>query len=395
MKFTDLPLDDALLEAIAHMGFENATPIQEFAIPKILENKDIIACAQTGTGKTAAFILPILNKLVGKEDSSIDTLIVVPTRELAVQIEQEIQGLSYFVSVGSAAIYGGGDGKDWEIQKDALKNGRDIIVATPGKLISHLAMGYVNFSKVKHLVLDEADKMLDMGFLDDLEKIISYLPKKHQTLLFSATMAPKIRTLSSKILVSPEEITLSISKPAAGVSQHLYLTFDNQKIAVLKHIIEAKPDYNSIIIFTSSKIKVSEIVQGLRKNGLKAQGISSNLEQDQREEVLRGFRSKRIRILVATDVMSRGIDIKEINMVINYDAPHDAEDYVHRIGRTARANTKGDAYTLINEKDMQKMQRIEKLIEMEIPRMQLPEELGEGPVWKVNTFKKRKPFKKK
>jgi superfamily II DNA/RNA helicase len=395
MKFTDLPLDDALLEAIAHMGFENATPIQEFAIPKILENKDIIACAQTGTGKTAAFILPILNKLVGKEDSSIDTLIVVPTRELAVQIEQEIQGLSYFVSVGSAAIYGGGDGKDWEIQKDALKNGRDIIVATPGKLISHLAMGYVNFSKVKHLVLDEADKMLDMGFLDDLEKIISYLPKKHQTLLFSATMAPKIRTLSSKILVNPEEITLSISKPAAGVSQHLYLTFDNQKIAVLKHIIEAKPDYNSIIIFTSSKIKVSEIVQGLRKNGLKAQGISSNLEQDQREEVLRGFRSKRIRILVATDVMSRGIDIKEINMVINYDAPHDAEDYVHRIGRTARANTKGDAYTLINEKDMQKMQRIEKLIEMEIPRMQLPEELGEGPVWKVNTFKKRKPFKKK
>lgn len=395
MRFTDLPLDDALLEAIAHMGFENATPIQEFAIPKILNNKDIIACAQTGTGKTAAFILPILNKLIGKEDSSIDTLIVVPTRELAIQIEQEIQGLSYFVSVGSAAIYGGGDGKDWEIQKDALKNGRDIIVATPGKLISHLAMGYVDFSKVKHLVLDEADKMLDMGFLDDLEKIISYLPKKHQTLLFSATMAPKIRTLSAKILVNPEEITLSISKPAAGVSQHLYLTFDNQKIAVLKHIIEAKPDYNSIIIFTSSKIKVSEIVQGLRRNGLKAQGISSNLEQDQREEVLRGFRSKRIRILVATDVMSRGIDIKEINMVINYDAPHDAEDYVHRIGRTARANTKGDAYTLINEKDMQKMQRIEKLIEMEIPRMQLPEELGEGPVWKVNTFKKRKPFKKK
>jgi len=396
MKFTDLQLDESLLEAIAHMGFENATPIQEFAIPKILDNKDIIACAQTGTGKTAAFILPILNKLVGKEDMSIDTLIVVPTRELAVQIEQEIQGLSYFVSVGSAAIYGGGDGKDWETQKDALKNGRDIIVATPGKLISHLSMGYVDFSKVKHLVLDEADKMLDMGFLDDLEKIISYLPKKHQTLLFSATMAPKIRTLSAKILNNPEEITLSISKPAAGVSQHLYLTFDNQKIAVLKHIIEAKPDYNSIIIFTSSKVKVSEIVQGLRKNGLKAQGISSNLEQDQREEVLRGFRSKRIRILVATDVMSRGIDIKEINMVINYDAPHDAEDYVHRIGRTARANTKGDAYTLINDKDMQKMQRIEKLIEMEIPRIALPVELGEGPIWKTSSnFKKKKPFKKK
>ena len=396
MKFTELNLNESLLEAISHMGFENATPIQEFAIPKILDNKDIIACAQTGTGKTAAFILPILNKLVGKEDCTIDTLIIVPTRELAVQIEQEIQGLSYFVSVGSQAIYGGGDGKDWEVQKDALKNGTDIIVATPGKLLSHLSMGYVNFKHVKHLVLDEADKMLDMGFVDDLEKIISYLPKEHQTLLFSATMAPKIRALASKILKNPEEITLSISKPAPGVSQNLYLTFDNQKLPVIKHILEQRPEYSSIIIFTSSKSKVSEIVQGLRKNGFKSQGISSNLTQLEREEVLRGFRSKRIRILVATDVMSRGIDIKEINMVINYDAPHDAEDYVHRIGRTARANTKGEAYTLINEKDMPKMQRIEKLIEAEIPRQTLPDELGEGPIWKNNTqFKKKRKFKPK
>lgn len=398
MKFTELNLNEHLLEAISHMGFENATPIQEFAIPKILENKDIIACAQTGTGKTAAFILPILNKLTGKEDLNIDTLIIVPTRELAIQIEQEIQGLSYFVSVGSQAVYGGGDGKDWDIQKDALKNGTDIIVATPGKLLSHLNMGYVNFKHVKHLILDEADKMLDMGFLDDLEKIISFLPKKRQTLLFSATMAPKIRTLAGKILNQPEEITLSISKPAEGVSQNLYLTFDNQKIPVIKHILDAKPEYTSIIIFTSSKSKVSEIVQGLRKNGFKSQGISSNLTQQEREEVLRGFRSKRIRILVATDVMSRGIDIKEINMVINYDAPHDAEDYVHRIGRTARANTKGEAYTLINEKDMQKMQRIEKLIEAEIPRQTLPEELGAGPIWKTSSqsnFKKKRKFKPK
>lgn len=398
MKFTELDLNEHLLEAISHMGFENATPIQEFAIPKILENKDIIACAQTGTGKTAAFILPILNKLTGKEDSNIDTLIIVPTRELAVQIEQEIQGLSYFVSVGSQAIYGGGDGKDWDIQKEALKNGTDIIVATPGKLLSHLNMGYVNFKHVKHLILDEADKMLDMGFSDDLEKIISFLPKKRQTLLFSATMAPKIRALAGKILNHPEEITLSISKPAEGVSQNLYLTYDNQKIPVIKHILDAKPEYNSIIIFTSSKSKVSEIVQGLRKNGFKSQGISSNLTQQEREEVLRGFRSKRIRILVATDVMSRGIDIKEINMVINYDAPHDAEDYVHRIGRTARANTKGEAYTLVNEKDMHKMQRIEKLIEAEIPRQIVPEELGEGPIWKIASkpkFKKKRKFKPK
>jgi superfamily II DNA/RNA helicase len=237
-----------------------------------------------------------------------------------------------------------------------------------------------------------------MGFLDDLEKIISFLPKNHQTLLFSATMAPKIRTLAAKILKDPEEITLSISKPAPGVSQNLYLTFDNQKIPVIKHILDQRPEYTSIIIFTSSKSKVSEIVQGLRKLGFKSQGISSNLTQTEREEVLRGFRSKRIRILVATDVMSRGIDIKEINMVINYDAPHDAEDYVHRIGRTARANTKGEAYTLINEKDMQKMQRIEKLIEAEIPRQILPEELGVGPIWKTGTnttFKKKRKFKPK
>ena len=392
MKFTELHLHESVLEAISYMGFENATPIQEKAIPTILQNNDLIACAQTGTGKTAAFILPILNKLVGKEDSTIDTLIIVPTRELAIQIEHEIQGLSYFVSVGSQAVYGGTDGKDWDIQKEALKNGTDIIVATPGKLLSHLRMGYVNFKHVKHLVLDEADKMLDMGFTDDLEQIFSFLPKTKQTLLFSATMAPKIKILATKILNNPKEITLSISKPAAGVSQHLYLTFDNQKIPVIKHILESRPEYTSIIIFTSSKNKVSEIVQGLRKAGFKSQGISSNLSQNEREEVLIGFRSKRLRILVATDVMSRGIDIKEINMVINFDAPHDAEDYVHRIGRTARANTKGEAYTLINEKDMFRMQNIEKLIEAEIPRCTLPENLGVGPEWKISQpgFKKKK-----
>lgn len=398
MKFSELDLHEDVLEAISQMGFQQPTPIQEFAIPKIIEGKDIIACAQTGTGKTAAFILPILHKLVGKEDTTIDTLIIVPTRELAIQIEHEIQGLSYFISVGSQAIYGGGDGKDWDIQKDALKNGTDIIVATPGKLISHLSMGYVDFKHVKHLILDEADKMLDMGFSDDIEKIVSRLPKKIQTLLFSATMPPKIRTLASKLLKNPDEITLSISKPAAGVSQNVYLTFDNQKIGAVKHILEQKKDYSSIIIFTSSKSMVNEIVFQLKKNGFPAKGISSNLEQSEREEVLSQFRSKKTRILVATDVMSRGIDIKEINMVINFDAPHDAEDYVHRIGRTARANTKGEAYTLINEKDMRRMQKIEKLIEAEIPKLILPEELGAQPEWRIaQNFnqKKKKKFKPK
>lgn len=388
MKFNELGLNDLVLEAIDHMGFENATPIQQFAIPEVIANHDLLACAQTGTGKTAAFILPILHKLTGKEDSSINTLILVPTRELAIQIEQEIQGLSYFVSVGSTTIYGGGDGAKWEEQKNALVEGTDIIVATPGKLLSHMMQGYVDFSQLEHLVLDEADKMLDMGFSDDIERIISHLPKKRQTLLFSATMPTKIKNLASKILIHPKEIALSISKPAAGVAQNVIGCFDEQKNKVLDFILKKRPDYDSIIIFTSSKSKVHEIVYALKKAGYKnTQGVSSNLEQEAREEVLRGFRSKRTRILVATDVMSRGIDIKEINMVINYDAPRDAEDYVHRIGRTARANTKGEAYTLINPKDMPKLARIERLIEMEIQRIPLPEEFGLAPEWVVSGAK--------
>lgn len=381
MKFTELNLNESVLEAISYMGFENTTPIQEKAIPVILNNRDLIACAQTGTGKTGAFVLPILNKLVGKEDNNIDTLIVVPTRELAVQIEQQIQGLSYFLSVGSKSVYGGGTGKDFDQEKDALQNGTDIIVATPGKLLSHLKMGYVNFKHVKHLILDEADRMLDMGFIDDLTKIISYLPKKHQTLLFSATMAPSITKLAETILTNPEKISLSIAKPASGVKQSVYLAHDDQKVKVLAHIIKERKEYDSIIVFTSTKSKVSEIVRSLGRTGLPAKGISSNLEQAQREEVLRGFRSKRIRILVATDVMSRGIDIKEINMVVNYDVPHDAADYVHRVGRTARANTKGEAFTLVNSKDMFRFRKIEELIEASIPKMHPPEEIGNGPEW--------------
>lgn len=398
MKFTELNLEEGLLEAISYMGFENATPIQQQAIPLILENRDLIACAQTGTGKTGAFVLPILNKLVGNTKTETNTLIIVPTRELAIQIEQQIQGLSYFVSVSSLAVYGGGGGKDWQMEKDALEQGTDIIVATPGKLLSHLKLGYVKFDKVQHLVLDEADRMLDMGFIDDLKNIISYLPEKHQTLMFSATMANNIRQLANKILTNPAEISLSISKPAAGVDQKVYLTHDDQKVKVVAHLLAERKDYDSIIVFTSTKSKVSEIVKSLRKSGFPAQGISSNLEQDMREEVLRGFRSKRIRILVATDVMSRGIDIKEINMVINYDVPHDAEDYVHRVGRTARANTKGEAVTLVNEKDMSRMRKIEELIESSVTKLNPPEEFGEGPVWREkspHSGGNKRPFHKK
>jgi superfamily II DNA/RNA helicase len=253
----------------------------------------------------------------------------------------------------------------------------------------------VDFSKVKHLVLDEADKMLDMGFADDLVTIISNLPEARQTLMFSATMPNKIRDLAKRILKDPEEITLSISKPAAGVKQLVYLTFDNQKAPLIKQILDERPEYTSIIIFTSSKLKVNEIVHSLRKNGFKAQGVSSNLDQEQREEILRGFRSKRIRIVVATDVMSRGIDIKEINLVINYDTPFDAEDYVHRVGRTARANTKGEAITLVNEKDMRKLAQIQRLIEADITQVPLPEDLGAGPEFSIQSKPKSKPFHKK
>jgi len=382
MKFTEFGLDEQLIEAISYMGFETATPVQELAIPVVLGGRDLIACAQTGTGKTAAFVLPILNKLAGREETSVNTLVIVPTRELAVQIEQQVQGLSYFVSVGSKAIYGGGDGKDFGDQKIALTEGTDIIVATPGKLISHLNLGYVKFDDIEHLVLDEADRMLDMGFFDDIQKIISFLPKKRQTLMFSATMPGDIRKLAKKILTNPEEITLQVSKPVESVIQSAYLIYDAQKNAILKHILDERKEYESIIIFSSTKSKVGEIVKSLKQAGYPSTGISSNLIQADREEVLQGFRARRIRILVATDVMSRGIDVKEINMVINYDTPNDPEDYVHRIGRTARANLKGEAVTLVNEKDFYKLKRIEQLIENSVPKLELPKEIGEGPKWK-------------
>ena len=398
MKFTELKLGEQLLEAISYMGFETAMPIQEKVIPIILENKDLIACSQTGSGKTAAYVLPILNKLIGKKEINVNTLIIVPTRELAIQIEQQIQGLSYFVSAGSIAVYGGGDGGDWELQKGALKNGTDIIIATPGRLLSHLKLGYVNFKNIKHLILDEADRMLDMGFIDDIDSIISFLPKKHQTLMFSATMPKSIRQLAHKILYKPVEISLSISKPVESVDQKAYLIFEEQKVKVIKHLLVERKHYDSIIIFTSTKKKVSDIVSSLNRYGFPSQGISSNLDQEKREEVLMGFRSKRIRILVATDVMSRGIDVKEINMVINYDVPHDTEDYVHRIGRTARVNAKGEAITLVTQKEMYKLREIEQLIEASIPKIQPPGEIGTVPKWKEvkpKSKNKRRFYKRK
>ncbi len=398
MKFTELKLDEQLLEAISYMGFETVMPIQEKVIPIILENRDLIACSQTGSGKTAAFVLPILNKLIGKKEISIDTLIITPTRELAVQIEQQIQGFSYFVSAGSIAVYGGGDGSDFETEKNALKNGCDIIIATPGRLMSHLKLGYVNFKNIKHFILDEADRMLDMGFVDDIHNIITHLPKKHQTLMFSATMPNSIRRLAREILHKPAEISIAISKPVKTVDQKAYIIFEEQKLKVLKHLLAERKHYDSIIIFTATKVKVSDIVSSLNKFGFPARGISSNLDQDKREKVLLEFSSKQIRILVATDVMSRGIDIKEINMVINYDVPHDAEDYVHRIGRTARVNTRGEAITLVSQKEMYMLRKIEQLIEASVPKLQPPGDIGKGPKWREGASRpnnQRRYYKKR
>lgn len=392
MTFEELGLNPEILEAIEYMGFEKATEIQERAIPLILQNKDLLGSAQTGTGKTAAFILPVLHQMIENKKEGLNTLVIVPTRELAKQIDQQIQGFSYFIPVSSQTIYGGGS-SDWDAQKKALKGGVDIVVATPGKFISHLNMGYVQLDNLEHLILDEADRMLDMGFVDDIMKIISYLPKNRQTLMFSATMPSKIKKLAEQILNDPEEITLALSKPAEGVLQGAYLVHSTQKMNLINHLITDKPDYASILIFSSTKKNVLEIVRSLKAKGFDAEGISSDYDQSQREEVLSKFRAKRIRILVATDVLSRGIDVKDINLVINFDVPTNAEDYVHRVGRTARAKTTGVALTFINERDMSDFADIEKLIERQVLKLPLPKGFDKGPEWKVQkrgSFKGRK-----
>jgi ATP-dependent RNA helicase RhlE len=395
MNFEEFGLNEKLIEAISFMGFEKATPIQEAAIPEIMKGRDLIASAQTGTGKTAAFLLPILHKLSGKETHDVNTLIIVPTRELALQIDQQIHGFAYFHTVNSISIYGGGGSADWEQEKKSLTGGADIIVATPGKLIAHLNLGYVKFDTLEHLVLDEADRMLDIGFYDDIMKIVSYLPKKRQTLMFSATMPPKIRELASKILTDPFLITSELTKPPEGVLQAAYLAFEAQKTPLINSLIANKPECKTILIFTSTKSKVGQIVRALKGKGYGVEGISSDFEQHEREEVLLRFRSRQTRVLVATDVMSRGIDIKDIDLVINYDVPHDAEDYVHRVGRTARAEATGIALTMVNPDDMDKFHRIENLIGSIVYKIPIPPELGEGPKWELGKFRGKTGFRGK
>ena len=370
------------------MGFEKPTPIQEQAIPVILSNRDLIACAQTGTGKTAAFLLPVINKIIRTHEHSVNTLVIVPTRELAIQIDEAMQGFGYFTPVTSIAVYGGSDGISYEQEKRALTQGANIIIATPGRLISHLNMGYVKFDSVKHLILDEADRMLDMGFSDALNKIISYLPKERQTLLFSATMPEQIRSLAKKIMREPEQINIAISKPAAGVLQGAYVLYNEQKNRLLKHLLTGK-NIQSIIIFCSRKENAKILARELKQANFNAAAMHSDLEQDQRNELMRQFKNRNLQILVATDIVSRGIDIDSIGLVINYDVPNDAEDYVHRVGRTARAEQTGVALTLINTEDQRKFKRIEELIESEIKKLPVPKEFGEVPEYDPRKYSEK------
>lgn len=403
MTFEELGLHADLLEGLGHMNFLEATPIQVQAIPLILEGRDLIACAQTGTGKTGAYILPTLHKLATMGGKGTRCLIICPTRELALQIDRQIMGFGYFIGIHSIAIYGGGDGSEWDQQKKALTSGADIIVATPGKLISHLNMGYVDFSNITHFILDEADRMMDMGFREDILMIAAKLPKKRQNLMFSATMPDKIRNLIKDLMEDPAQINLALSKPAEGVLQAAYLVRDEHKNDLIVNLIREKSYLRKIIVFTSTKKKVGAIIRSLKEAGFKVGGISSDFDQSQREEVLQQFNAGLINILVGTDVISRGIDIKDINLVINYDVPPHAEDYVHRVGRTARADTTGVAITLINEKDMASFADIEKLIEKEIYKLNLPKEIGISSEWRVRTFShhgnphsgKKKHFKKR
>lgn len=392
MEFKNFGFSPALMEGLEAMNFRMPTPVQNEAIPLILKGRDLIASAQTGTGKTAAFLLPLLELNLRENPQHINTLIIVPTRELGLQIDQALQGFSYFIDLSSMAIYGGGDGIGFEQQMRALKQGCDIVIATPGKLLSHLNMGYVNLQSVKHLVLDEVDRMLDMGFIDDISKIIKFLPEKRQTLFFSATMPPRIRQLALKLLKEPAEINIAISKPAEGILQQAYNVYDNQKLPLLEQLFrEQNP--RSAILFAGRKEKVKEVERALRKLHLNVAAIHSDLDQTRREEVLLGFRNRKISILVATDIVSRGIDVEGIELVVNYDVPPDPEDYVHRIGRTARAESKGHAITLINEQDQKKFGRIEKLIEREVEKIPLPGGFEPGPLYEPE--KKRAPFQGK
>lgn len=372
--FEDLALSDDVLDALYDMRFEKCTPVQAKCIPPILEGRDVLGVAQTGTGKTAAYLLPLLTLLAREEHpaDAVNCLVISPTRELARQIDQALQGFSYYTNTNAVAVYGGNDGIRYEQERRSLQAGADFVLATPGRLITHLSLGTLDLSRTTHLVLDEADRMLDMGFAEDILSIVKQMPKERQTILFSATMPPKIAELARTVMNEPVEIEIAVSRPADNIRQGLYICHETDKAAVLGHIFEANPP-ERVILFCSSKQKVKELSIVLQRKGFNARAMHSDLQQAERDEVTQLFRARQIDLLVATDIVARGIDIDDITMVINFDAPHDAEDYVHRIGRTARAGRAGSAFTLIGEKDLFALANIERTLKIKIPREKLPE----------------------
>ena len=391
MLFTELNLCDEVLDGLNAMNFKETTPVQAQTIPLILQKKDIIACAQTGTGKTAAFLLPLIHNLQSEphDPDKVNAIIMAPTRELAQQIDQQMEGFSYFSSFSSVAVYGGSDGEAWSTQKKGLLKGADVVIATPGRLLSHINLYDIDFSGVKYLILDEADRMLDMGFYDDIMKIVNLLPKKRQTLLFSATMPPKIKTLSKSILINPEEIQISISRPPDTIMQSAYICYENQKTPIITQLFSKKKP-NKVIVFAGSKIKVKEVTKALKQIGIKVDEMHSDLTQEQRGVVMHEFRNNRVDLLVATDILSRGIDIDDISLIINYEVPRDSEDYVHRIGRTARAGEQGMAITLVAPDEQYKFKQIEDFLGKAVFKIPIPVELGETPEYSPAQHKQTK-----
>lgn len=383
MYFDELDLEDSILDALDAMNFVECTPVQEHTIPPILEGHDMIGVAQTGTGKTAAFLLPVLNQLSKGEfpQDAINCIIMSPTRELAQQIDQQMEAFSYFTNSSSVAVYGGNDGIRFAQEQKGLTLGADVVIATPGRLLAHINMGYVDLSRVSFFILDEADRMLDMGFSDDIMQIAKLLPENRQTIMFSATMPEKIRQLAQTILKNPVEVKLAVSKPAEKIVQGAYVCNENQKLGIIQYLFKEEAA-KRVIIFASSKLKVKEVTKALQRLHLNVGEMHSDLDQAQRDEVMHEFRNDRIDILVATDIVSRGIDIDDISMVINFDVPHDCEDYVHRIGRTARAGNDGRAITFVGPKDQTRFYTIEKFIEKEVEKLSIPEELGDAPEYK-------------
>ena len=390
MTFEETYLNDNILDALYDMHFEEMTPIQEQCIPKILDGQDLIGVAQTGTGKTAAYLLPILSMLDdgGYPRDAVNCIIMSPTRELAQQIDQAMQGFGYYLDgISSVAIYGGNDGNRFDVETKGLKMGADVIIATPGRLLSHIRMGHLDLSRLSFFVLDEADRMLDMGFSDDILSIAKMLPENHQTIMFSATMPEKIQRLARTLLDHPDEVKIAVSKPAEKIQQSAYICYEPQKLGIIRHLFKAG-ELQRVIIFSGKKDKVKDITRELKHMKINCAPMHSDLSQAERDEVMYRFKTGQVDVLVATDIVSRGIDIDDILMVINYDVPHDAEDYVHRIGRTARAQRDGVAITFVSETDMRYFADIERFLEKDILKNPMPEGLGEGPKYKPSTPRK-------